>query len=379
MVSATEDHKFNDDLLLLDADQNYAMQKYDPIFHVLYYPELQMLFSKYNDLADGAKKNSSFWGLIAIICGFSALAIAALEIYPWRDVMEKHWSDFERILTVLSGGFAITSFLIGSMGMLIAGRKRVWLQHRLMGERIRQFHFQTFVFRLREILKSLADDERAKVRFLSARERWFETFKMRFIGKLDAALFAVLQDEYESEIWLHEDGRHEITIIEAEALNSLFEAYRELRILHQLHYAEYKLHDDHKIFSKMPIRQVRTLSLLSLASITLLITSHAGILAGVIFWNAFWQGSNAHVVAAVVIIWIALGALATRAIGEGLQPEREVERYRQYRSTVRGILERYDSASTQTQKVEIMLEMERVAFEEMRNFLIAHERSRFVM
>jgi hypothetical protein len=78
--------------------------------------------------------------------------------------------------------------------MLIASRKREWLQNRLMGERIRQFHFQTFVFRIHEIFASLRDHD-AKLSFALARERWFEAFKKRFDRKLDAALFAILQDE----------------------------------------------------------------------------------------------------------------------------------------------------------------------------------------
>jgi hypothetical protein len=69
----------------------------------------------------------------------------------------------------------------------------------------------------------------------------------------------------------------------------------------------------------------------------------------------------------------------TRAVEQGLQPEREIERYQQYRSGVRAILERYDHAVSQNAKIEIMREMERLAFEEMRNFLITNERSRFVM
>jgi Domain of unknown function (DUF4365) len=68
-----------------------------------------------------------------------------------------------------------------------------------------------------------------------------------------------------------------------------------------------------------------------------------------------------------------------RAIEQGLQPEREIERYQQYRSAVRAILERYDEAPSQAAKIEIMREMERLSFDEMRNFLITNERSRFVM
>jgi hypothetical protein len=50
-----------------------------------------------------------------------------------------------------------------------------------------------------------------------------------------------------------------------------------------------------------------------------------------------------------------------------------------HRSGIRAILERYDEAESQKSKIAIMREMERLAFDEMRNFLITNERSRFVM
>ncbi|MGE5217503.1 MAG: hypothetical protein ACM3SP_10930 [Chloroflexota bacterium] len=70
---------------------------------------------------------------------------------------------------------------------------------------------------------------------------------------------------------------------------------------------------------------------------------------------------------------------ATRAVEEGLQPEREIERYQQYRSAVRAILDRFDEALSQKSKLVVMRDMERLAFDEMRNFLITNERARFVM
>ena len=97
------------------------------------------------------------------------------------------------------------------------------------------------------------------------------------------------------------------------------------------------------------------------ALIVLLVVVHVGILAGALFPGSFAAVHSTD--AAVVIIWLALAALAIRAIEQGLQPEREIERYQQYRSGVRAILERYDNAVSQKAKIEIMREMEQLAFE----------------
>ena len=165
---------------------------------------------------------------------------------------------------------------------------------------------------------------------------------------------------------------------ESKELEPVFQAYRELRILHQLDYADYKLQNDYRIISIMPRRQLAVLSQAAFTWLVLLLVMHIGILAGALF-PASILGAFHSASAIVIIIWFALAALATRAIEEGLQPEREIERYQQYRSAVRAMLDRFDEASSQKSKLTVMREMERLAFDEMRNFLITNERARFVM
>jgi uncharacterized membrane protein YbhN (UPF0104 family) len=81
----------------------------------------------------------------------------------------------------------------------------------------------------------------------------------------------------------------------------------------------------------------------------------------------------------VIAIWLAIFALAARALEEGLQPSREFERYRHYRSGVQAIRDQFDSATSPNEKIRIMEQMERLSFEEMRNFLRTSNEARFVM
>jgi hypothetical protein len=247
-----------------------------------------------------------------------------------------------------------------------------------MTERIRQFHFQTFVLRLPQVLASL-QDEAAKTRFVSERALWFDSFKGRFAGKLDSAFAATVREQEKLDVWLHDGGPFQFADPhENHNLDSLFSAYRELRILHQLDYADYKLQNDYRMISPLPQRQLVILSQLAFTWLILLFVMHMGVLVGAVLPVSFFVAFHSSI-AIVIIIWLALAALATRAIEEGLQPEREIERYQQYRSAVRAILERYDDTSNPRSKLEIMREMERLAFDEMRNFLIGGERARFVM
>jgi hypothetical protein len=189
-AASFDERKFNDDLLMQEADRELAAKKYPSIFHVLDHPELRELFVQFDRPATHAKRTGLKAGLSAIGFGFCALAAAALELlitHSAHDTPAAHAEEWTGIvLAAISGLFGLLSFAIGTMGVLSAGRKRRWLHYRLMTERLRQFHFQTLVLRLPQILASLKDDA-AKAKFLSERALWFESFKGRFAGKLDSA------------------------------------------------------------------------------------------------------------------------------------------------------------------------------------------------
>jgi hypothetical protein len=374
---ASHEHKFNDDLLLAAGDLILAAEKYPSIWHVLDHPALRELFLNYDGPARRAKSRGLTFGLIAIALGFVALAVAALESL-FIAAGEK--ADSSGLwLSVGSFVCAAASLLIGNIGVLFGARKRDWLQHRLMAESLRQFHFQSFVFRLPEILASLKD-EVAKEQFRKARELRLQSFAARMEGKLDSAFAAAIREEEDFAPWGYDGAwpKEASTVLESEELDPLFEAYRELRILHQLGYAEYKLQDHLGEIFAFPRTQLSVLSTAALIWVVLLILFHAGLLVG-----AFSSGETRTVLHSggtiYAIIFVALLALATRAVEQGLQPEREIERYQQYRSAVRTILERFDDAPSRAAKVRIIREMEQLAVEEMRNFLITGERSRYVM
>lgn len=370
MKPAIEGHKFNDDLLLAREDRDLAARKYPAILHVLDHPELRQLFAVYDGPANRAKRRARTAGLWAIGLVWIALVIASSEYLlahtPWAA----------RVFAVVSGVCGLAGVVIGGTGILFARKKEEWLHGRLMTERIRQFHFQTFVFRLPEILRSLRGEE-AKAAFSLERKLWFDEFKARFQGKLDEQFTGTLEDETQEEIWLHELEKEGSETSEHRDLEPIFDAYRELRIMHQIGYANHQLKDDGRVFSASPRRQAAVFSAFGFICIILVCVIHVGVLAGAFFPSSISAENSA--LASMIIIWVAIAALAVRAIQDGLQPEREVERYQQYRSSVRFVLERFDRASSQSEKLQIMQEMERLVFDEMRNFLIAGNRSRFVM
>jgi hypothetical protein len=128
MTASFEERKFNDDLLMQDADRKLAAKKFPSIFHVLDHPQLRDLFVQFDRPATNAKTTGLKAGLLAIGLGFCALAFAASELlltHPVDDAAVAHaegWTGV--VLATISGLCALLSFLIGTLGVLSAGRKR---------------------------------------------------------------------------------------------------------------------------------------------------------------------------------------------------------------------------------------------------------------
>jgi hypothetical protein len=387
MKSTIEDHTFNSDLLLnpgdpekeKPSDLELAARKYGTIFHVLDHDELRDLFLEYEGPANEAKsraRKSGTWGIILIAC---SLVLAAIE--PVGDKLLNE--NGRRILIGISVLLGIGGCFKLGMGALFAGRKCEWLYQRLMTERIREFYFQTFVFRLPEILWSLKKQGDFKK---DHRDAWFEKFKLRFAGPLKFEFEKTLHNDTDAFIWLHETETERIKIPESNELGSLrplFDAYRELRIRHQISYANYKLKEDG--FSK-PGRQAEFFWRASVICMALLLLIHVGVLfgiglPGVESWPVI-KIRNVTVpfieIMTMATFLIAIVSLAMRAIEQGLQPEREVERYRRYLSDVQTILTRFDAASP-IEKPQVMKDMERLSFKEMQDFLICGEKAQFIL
>ena len=204
-------------------------------------------------------------------------------------------------------------------------------------------------------------------------------------GNLEAALTDVLGlGAQEPETWIDRPPPTPPIAEDDSTLTSLFDAYRELRIEHQRSYANFKIRDDDRILSGAPRRQAAVLENFGFACIVLLLSIHLAVGTAILIAR-IPRSQLAPLIPVLMttlnaaIIWIAVAALAGRALAQGLQPEREIERYQQYGSDCKAILERFDAAPSQADKVGIMMEMERLSYDEMRNFLITNQRARFVM
>jgi hypothetical protein len=384
-------HTFNDDLLANEADLDTVRKFHPELAHALHHPELIAWFNQFNDPANAAKKASRKWGERAIMLGALALVLAAGEIVTML-VTGSHWS---LVIGGVAAACGLAGVAIGATGVLFGKRKAQWLHNRFMTERIRQFHFQSLIELLPQVLASAraGGDKRA---FDAERARLFAQFRAHFDGKADSQFSNVIGPDGEKQFWLPEP-QNSPPVEDSPELELFCKAYLHLRVQHQLGFADYKLKPDHKLYSEMPVQQAKVLESVSKAGLAWLLLIH-----GVVFvlvcvtaivglYQLVGGAGHSHdditiglasavsIAFSVAIIVIAVVALSARAYQEGLQPEREIERYQQYRSAVQLILDQFNDADSPRRKLAVMRRMERVAFDEMRNFLITMHRSSFAL
>lgn len=390
---------FNDDLLTNPGDYEALSKRFESIMHVLYDENLQTYFLHYDIAANIAKRSSRKSGAWAIGLGTIAILLAGVEIitdYYITFFVTAVGHHVTNVLLFLIAGIAaacgIASVIVGRMRVLIGKRKRQWLHNRFMSETIRQFHFQSLIVHLPEILDSLkgADEcakQSAREIYKAKRAEWWSEFQNEFRGRI-GPMFDNVIDFSDRDGWRHR--RRKLHDIEGDRLElePLFEAYRLLRLQHQYKYARYKLQDDHKIFlSSFPRQQAAVLRAVGTWGIGALFTIHILVIGFMIIFATLVGGVD--VFAEIFSLWsgllnsaiilIPIVILATHAFENGLLPEWEVDRYEKYQAATAAALEQYDVSNTQAEKIIAMLRMEQLAFEEMRDFLRANNRAIFMM
>ena len=359
--------RFNNDLLRGDLDRQNAYDAYGRIYFALDNPDLRALFEPRDDAANDAKKRSRRRGIQAVLLVMLALLIAA-----WAPIWEQLPALQRQVMAAIGGLLGLYGGFLGLTGVLFGETKREWLRNRFITERLRQLHFQTLLA-LAPIVLSAAETEETDL-FLKARTAALAQFESDQIAHIDAKLGSVLSRDVGDEPWIP-DIPFDSTAPEGPYLDLFLEALSHLRINHQIDFAEYKLSSDEKLFSVLPFRQIKVLDTAAFACVLILLILDVLVLIGA-----------AAILPAPLLPWVhgwaisfAIVALAVRTLEEGLQPHREVERYRQYGSALRLIRNRFQQASNPRDKLQALKDLEDLSYWEMVSFLKSSDESRFVM
>lgn len=331
----------------------------------LAFPALQARFRPIDARANAQKSSGRRRGYVAVMFGaFSLLAASAASLFE---------SSHEIWLSRVSAVAGVCGIAIGVFGLLHAGAKQKWLELRYQTERLRQFHFQSAIALLPELLAQQANP--ATNQFTSKRDELFRRFS---VLHLDAAasdrLSAILRDE-DTKGWMF-DALPDVQVADDAAFREFESTYRHYRLVAQIDYCDKKLNRRNQaVIPKTPAEQAIVfggVAVFCILGATALHAVTAGVPDSVI-------PHEIKLLLNVGVLWLAVGVLAVRALEEGMRPQREVERYRQYRSALRSVEARLNATGSPAEKIAVMKQLEQVSYEEMVNFLKDHDEARFVM
>lgn len=328
------------------------------------HPDLLRKFEIADKKAMAAKRASRRIGFLSVM-----LVLIALLIASAAPLLKGLNHDQHVLLGYISAGLGIIGAVLGLSGLRKTAARRKWLHFRLQTESMRLFHFHMMASRLPEIVMV---DQSGRDSYLESRRTAFERLNAKVLERADEELSRIQSQ--------HDLSDFDVGVEEApvngkedpQAIDAALTAWRRLRLDWQLGYCEAKL-SHHGSGGRLSALQTEHLfSWIAWTAIAIVIGLHL---------TQFAAGPL-HLPLAlmeVMVIWTALIALAARALEDGLQPQRDVERYEQYRANIIVARERLDGAGDFVTQLEVIRSFERVSLEEMRVFLRTHAKSKFLL
>jgi hypothetical protein len=365
-----------------NAYKNYDLKAEHPtarkptVRFVFEFPELLAQFESDDSIANAARRRSRLWGYLAIVLVLTALLMASFEML-FHD---------NPSIGYVAGALGVIGTVLGLGGMSRYAARRVWLHHRLRTETLRLFHFHFIAARLPRIADAAHPLDEAQ--YLQDREKAFRNV-LKTLDDPKRELKHIVERSGEVEFNTFETpaaaAGHDIPPLAAD----IFEVWRALRLDWQLGYCNAKLQTKKEWLEEQrkkqknkndvmpkrpwnPLRVEKAFSWFGWACVGLIVIFDlTHFVFGALHWKADWF--------AVFVIWTALIALAARALEDGLQPQREVERYEGYRANISAVIDRFGDADGLAAKIGILRGFERTSLEEMRVFMRTHARSRFLL
>ncbi len=367
---------FNTDVPVDETAQKVGKAAFAPLRRVLEFPEFNAYFAEHEDPANIAKARSRRAGYITIALGTFALLASALA--PVLGTGEGVFGvDRQTLVGMAAALSGVLSVVVG--GRILHGEAKLrWLCDRMMTERLRSFYFQMFPLRFASILGVVEDREDEKT-FEQDRAQWLAAFQARFQGQEQAELIEAVGDDSHDDGFTHPRRGEPVEGPITESMRVIFDYYRQYRIQHQIQYVNIKLSRDAGGVSETD--KMRLFSNFSIVAIALIFGMHALwlTLSAFVFPNESEAAAQFSAFSHAVTLILAVLVLGARALEEGLQPAREVERFIHYRTAMRTACTQFDKAETIEDKLSAMESVERLAFDEMNVFLRTHYEARFRM
>jgi hypothetical protein len=299
--------------------------------------------------------------------------------------------DFSLQTRALLGFFAALlagfSIFFGYAQVVWSRSKQEWLINRFKTERLRQFHFQLILSELPMVVEA-GINEKGQERWLKLRAEELDKLDHHVLRRAEEQLYHLTNDEAEDRPWISEQWRHALepqsinrTDLEPHqnSLKRLLEILRQQRFGIQISYASLK----RRAGLHSPATRAKVVHVLSDALSVILLAATAGM--GVSYVLALCSSAtpNGPVISSIVIFGLiaslsSAGIVGLRALKEGLLLSADAERYKWFDAAVKALEARFDAVDD-SRKIDLLREMERLAYQEMRRFLISAQGTRFVV
>lgn len=365
----------NSDLLIDSEDRAFFTRHFPAYAPIFEWPELRALFAAYDGVAATARKHSRRSGAIAVLAGLCSLGVAAtVQLVNELTRGTAAQLPTQAALGGVAAAFAIVSVLFGYTQVLTGREKSRWLINRFWTERIRQFHFQLIVNHLAAVVAAVTSKE-ALQHWLEFRTIQLDRFNHDYLRGVDDKIHHLELDEAEDSPWIVGEWERPGPVPNASPeLDMVLKLMEQQRFGIQQRYAERKLR--HGWHSPETLAQwVLNLSD-TFTALLLLATIIAGI--GSILVLTLHASPLVHFIAGLVAAVASAIVVAMRALKEGLLFSADAERYRWYLAAVRTLYRRFERGDL-ARKIFLLRELEHVAYQEMRRFILSCSLARFIM
>lgn len=347
-------HRFNNDIRFDDADLAELKARWPKIASLLVHPSLVEHFDEHERRAIQLKKRVHACGSCAVLLMVPALLYSILT-----TPVPGEWTLWTPAVEVLSVVGIILAFLASSFSRW----RRDWLKHRYMTEVLRQWHFANLLDGA-SVADAMLDS--GLEAYSARREATLEAFLTKHRGAVGEWVNRL---RVSGDHILHTGTTADRVSLpeDPEVRRELLEAYRELRLDHQLNYAVYKVSDEDRTILGRSGRSLQKMG---------------QVIAGASLGGALLLSCGAIVQAKVELgawaLLLTVVGIAVRAWRDGLALDEEQERYEDTAQQLMTIKARWEESAEDSAKLRLAEQIEELMRLELRSFLRAHYRAQFL-
>lgn len=374
-LSADGRHKFNNDLLLDEEDRAKARKNWPRVAEAFIDEGLAQRFIEMDCQANASKKRSRMSGRAAVYLGVLAL-IGMSSSGLWEQVP----SPWPTVLDGFAALLGIASVLIAFFGILHSAGKRRWLMARWQTERMRQFNFQYNVAHISDVVAAAVSSE-ALHTLHQARAHELSIDVPTEEGLVQERLADTLTIQPKQRVWLtHRPVHIKKSDLDPGCVDEFVDAYRYLRIRHQISYAQHVLGRKSGPLRSTLQQQQHGLERLATSCILILFGLHLLVVGGVLLGWPGWLVDISHSPwAHAIAIWLAAIALGARVLEGGYGLRVDSARYSDYLFNLTCLEEDYERDSSLTHRLAVMRRVEELSFQEMVSFLRSASAAQYVI